>query len=433
MTSKKVLIVTYYWPPSGGGGVQRWVKFVKYLRQTGWEPIVFIPENPEYPLLDETLIKEIPKDIEIVQCKIWEPYKLYRIITGDKDKTVSAGFVSSNSKPSTVKRFTRWVRGNFFFPDARKFWIKPASKKIIAYYKSNPFDVIISTGPPHSTHLIAKIVQEKLNVPWLADFRDPWVTMDNEDQFQLSDRSKGRHIDAERDVLQNADQVVCVSWHVAKSYEKFRNSKIPVITNGFDVSDFDISTAPEVKSGNIFTIGHYGTFGGDRNTLNLWNIIHEIEKSTPNKELRLEMIGPTDKTVLNSISENHLSKHLSHIPYLDHQSCILKMKSADLLLVVLNNNESQKGRIPGKVFEYLAADKPILCIGAQDGDCARVIHEANAGKTFNIHQSEEIKSFISEVISGEWNNRSNTSINSSDFSRENLTIALGKVLDEMIS
>src|SRR4030095_1074602 len=169
--SKKVLIITYYWPPGGGSGVQRWLKFVKYLPQTGWQPVVYTPENGEMPVNDSSLTDDIPTGTEVLKTKIWEPYNLYKTFIGaDKNVKVSTGFLTEEKKPGMAERLSVWLRGNMFIPDARRFWIGPSIKYLSSYLEKSHVDVIVSTGPPHSMHLIAMKLSEKFNIPWVADF-----------------------------------------------------------------------------------------------------------------------------------------------------------------------------------------------------------------------------------------------------------------------
>ena len=210
---KKVLIITYYWPPSGGAGVQRWLKFVKYLRGFGWEPIVYTPENPEAPATDESLLKDIPDNLTVLRTRIWEPYSLYKNFIGQKKgETINAGFLSEKKKPGIAEKISVWIRGNWFIPDARKFWIKPSIIFLSQYLKNNPVHAVVSTGPPHSMHLIALGLKKQLHLPWLADFRDPWTNIDFYDKLMLTKFSNEKHKRMELEVLKNADKVVVVSW-----------------------------------------------------------------------------------------------------------------------------------------------------------------------------------------------------------------------------
>ena len=199
---KRVLIISYYWPPSGGAGVQRWLKFVKYLRSFGWEPVVYTPENPEFPETDLSLAKDIPPGLEVIKQPIWEPYDTYKKLLGQKkEDKINAAFLSEKKKNSMLENFSVWVRGNFFIPDARKFWIRPSVKFLLNYLETNPVKAVISTGPPHSMHLIAMALAKKIKLPWLADFRDPWTNIDFYKDLRLSARADARHKKLEKKVL----------------------------------------------------------------------------------------------------------------------------------------------------------------------------------------------------------------------------------------
>ncbi|MFN9799935.1 MAG: glycosyltransferase, partial [Bacteroidota bacterium] len=210
---RRALIISYYWPPAGGGGVQRWLKFAKYLPEFGYQPVIFIPENADYPVLDETLSGEVHPSTEVIRLPIWEPYRTFRKVSAKGDKSVSAGFIRSARKETPITRVAQWLRGNLIIPDARRFWIGPSVRYLCQYLSEHTTDVIISTGPPHSMHLIAEAVSRRTGIPWLADFRDPWVNMDNADKFRMTRYARARHEFLERRVLRSADSVVTVSWY----------------------------------------------------------------------------------------------------------------------------------------------------------------------------------------------------------------------------
>ena len=171
---RRVLVISYYWPPSGGSGVQRWVKFVKYLPSEGWEPVVFAPENADYPALDPSLASEIPADIKVLRGRIWEPYAAYRKLTGAKSTEVTE---ISSGKKTFKQRLSLWIRANLFVPDPRIGWVKPSVKTLLQYLQEHPVDAIVTTGPPHSVHLIGQKLHKATGIPWIPDFRDPWSRM----------------------------------------------------------------------------------------------------------------------------------------------------------------------------------------------------------------------------------------------------------------
>ncbi len=423
---KRVLIITYYWPPSGGAGVQRWLKFVKYLREFGWEPVVYTPQNPEAPANDDSLAEDIPEEVEVLKTKIWEPYRWYKKFTGQKphDK-VNAGFLTEKEKPGLAEKVSVWIRGNLFIPDARKFWIKPSIKFLKNYLKNHPVDAIVSTGPPHSMHLIAMALKRKTGARWVADFRDPWTQIDFYHQLQLSKWADKKHHRLEKKVLTTADRVVTVSPTCARDLEKISGKKVDVITNGFDPDDF---AQLENRKSDRFEVLHIGAINKDRNAENLWKALAELcqENEDFNQKLLIKLIGKTDFSARNSIKENKLENHLKIIPYLPHKEAISHAQTASLLLLPLNNTPTVKGIVTGKLFEYLAMQKPILCIGPTDGDSAKIIDETQTGQTFNFENKEGIKQYILDAF--EKKLKFSKSLNTLPYNRKQLTKEMAKVL-----
>ncbi len=433
---KKVLIITYYWPPSGGAGVQRWLKFVKYLREFGWEPVVYTPENPEVPAIDHSLEKDIPEGITVLRTKVWEPYSAYKRFVGrKKDDSIKAGFLSEKKKAGLTEKIAVWIRGNFFIPDARKFWIKPSIKYLTNYLKEHPVDAIVSTGPPHSMHLIALGIKKKLNIPWLADFRDPWTNIDFYDKLMLSDFADKKHKRMELSVLKAADKLVTVSWNWALDFKKLGAKKIDVITNGFDPDDFNnIKFNPPQK----FTMVHIGSMNRDRNPHVLWEALNELLTEEPSllHDLKIVFIGQTDYSVFESIEKFGLSEYVEKTDYKPHDELMNSAANASVLLLPLNNTPNVKGIIPGKIFEYLALKRPVLCIGSNLGDSAKIIKECHAGFVIDFNDKVTMKTCIRDLY--ERYKSDNLYLDEDDeiinqFSRKNLTKKIAGLLDEMIS
>lgn len=388
---RRVLIITYYWPPSGGAGVQRWLKFSKYLRGYGWEPVIYTPSNPEAPAEDHSLFTDIPEDLEVLKTEIWEPYTWYKKFIGQKShEKVNAGFLSENKKPGLAEKTSVWIRGNFFIPDARKFWIKPSVRFLINYLKDHPVDAMISTGPPHSMHLIAEGIKQKINIPWLADFRDPWTQIDFFDQLKLTTVAKNIHKRQEKSVLQNADTVVTVSHNWAKDLKTIVPREIVTITNGFDPDDFK---GFSVEIDKDFTLTHIGSLNKDRNPRFLWETIREICNENPAfaSSLKLQFIGKTDFQVFEYLEELGLSKYAVKIAYMPHAEVLKKTASSAALLLLINNTPNSMGIIPGKVFEYIASQRPVLCIAPPEGDSAGIVRAAGAGYVVDFNDNTELK------------------------------------------
>jgi len=396
---KKALIITYYWPPSGGGGVQRWLRFVKYFKQFGIEPIVFTPENPESPALDESLLLEVPEGTTIVKKNGWEPYTFYKKFTGKKkDDRINTGFLAEKGSNKNAEDISVWIRGNLFIPDARKFLIKPSIKFLVSYLKEKPVDIIVSTGPPHSMHMIALGLKKKLNIPWLADFRDPWTNIDFYSKLKLTKWADRKHRRQERSVIDNADKLVTVSWSWAEDFKRLGAKNIDVITNGFDPDDYKSLTSSPSK---YFEICHIGSMNKDRNPLSLWEALAEVaEKIDGFKEdLKIILLGSTDHDVFSSLSNKQLIEKVEHIGYMPHKEVLQKAYNTSILILPLNDTPNVAGIIPGKIFEYIALNKPIICIGPKNGDSARIIRETKSGETVNF----EDKDLMVDIIINHYN------------------------------
>ncbi len=386
-----MLIISYYWPPSGGNGVQRWVKFVKYLRNFGWEPVIYTVRNGEFPVLDQSLEKDIPIGVKVIKQSILEPYYIYKKLTGKKtDSKIGRDVIGTDRQLSILEKLALWFRGNVFIPDARFLWIKPSVKFLSKYLKENSFDLMVSTGPPHTDHLIALKLKRITNIKWVADFRDPWTTMDYFADLNLSSYALKKHFQLEKEVLTEADAVVSVGNMMKKEFDEKRASSTFVVTNGFDEDDF---TGPEVMLSKEFTISHIGSFLQRRNPTILWKALSELvtENKSFSRNLKIRLIGKVDSSVLQSINENNLKIYFEHIPYLAHGDVISELKSTQLLLLPIDNFEGAKWVLTGKLFEYLAARRPILCIGPLDGDAAAVIAECGAGLTFDFEDFSGLK------------------------------------------
>jgi glycosyltransferase involved in cell wall biosynthesis len=391
---KRVLIITYYWPPSGGGGVMRWLKMTKYLPGLGWKPIIYTPENPDASVIDESLCTEIHPETEIIKTPIWEPYELFRKLTGKKrGEKFKAGYISEASSGNWKNKLSVFIRGNFLIPDPRKFWIKPSVKFLSDYLKKNPVDLIISTGPPHSMHLIALGLKNKFEIPWIADFRDPWTDIDFYEKLRLTRWADNKHRKLEKKVLENADHIVTVSPHCAKDLSKIPGKKVEVINNGFDPEDFEgITTSP----GREFFIAHFGTFNRDRNPAVLWKVLGKLakEKDKFKNKLRIQLIGQTDDTVIQDIKRNGLGNNLIQTDHLPHKEGLEELAKSQILLLPINDAPNAKGILPGKMYEYMALRRHILAIGPADSDFSTILKETQSGVAIDFNDSKGIREIL---------------------------------------
>jgi len=387
---KKVVIVSYYWSPAGGPGVQRWLKFVKYLRDFDIEPILYIPENPNYPIVDESFSSDIPKDITILKKSIFEPYSLATIFSKKKTKKISKGIIAKE-KQTLIEKLLLYIRGNFFIPDARKYWIKPSVKFLKKYFEEEKVDTIITTGPPHSLHMIGLQLRKELNIKWLADFRDPWTTIGYHTELKLTKKSKQKHKELEAEVLQTADTIITTSFTTKEEFSALTKQPIEVITNGYDVEQYEDKPLSEK-----FTISHIGSLLSERNPMLLWKVLAELvqeEKDFAN-DFRLQFAGVISDHIKRMISEAGLDKYTTYFGYISHKEAVELQRTSQVLLLIEIDAEKTKGIIAGKIFEYMVAERPIIGLGPEDADISKIIKQTNTGTYFLYTEKEALKTQI---------------------------------------
>ncbi len=431
---KKVLIITYYWPPSGGAGVQRWLKFVKYLRDFGWEPVVYTAENPEVPVIDESLEKDIPEGILVLRTKAREPYQLYKRFTGRKQTDrIQTAFLSEKKKPGIIENISIWIRGNFFIPDARCFWINPSVNYLKNWLSKNPVDLIISTGPPHSMHLIAMQLKKLTGIPWLADFRDPWTNIDFYNQLKLSRIADRKHKHLEEKVLRTADAITVISKGMAEDFNRIFAREYHLVTNGFDEDDFvDIIDQPIHDK---FRISHIGSLVKTRNPIVFWQALSELINDNPDlaKKIEIALTGNVDVSVRESVKEFGLEKVVIYQEYIPHAKLVNEFNKTTALLLLINETPNANLILTGKLFEYLGAKRPIICIGPTDGNTSTILRDTNTGYCFDSNSKPELMNYIKFLL----NNQSNIKITLSDtrikdYTRKNLTSMIVELANRTI-
>ncbi len=434
---KRVLIITYYWPPSGGSGVQRWLKMSKYLPENGWQPVIYTPENPESPVEDPSLLQDVSPDAEVIKRKIVEPYSIYKKLLGIKgDQKVKVGFINEGERKQGWKEnLSLWVRGNLFIPDARCWWVKPSVRFLKKYLKEHPVDAIISTGPPHSMHLIALKLHKALNIPWIADFRDPWTEIDFYQDLRLSRWADKKHHRLEKQVLTNADKVVTVGWDWAEGLKRHGAPSVEVILNGYD---WDAETSlQQIPLSRKFTLSHIGLLGPTRNNPIFWQAIGELIEDHPElkQDIDIQLIGQVDISAMKDIEKFGLKDYVTHLPHVPHNEVMLKQCASQVLLLFVNNTPNAKGIMTGKLFEYFSSGRPILCIGPEDGDAAHIINEVRAGNTIGFDDKEKIKEHLMDLYekfkSGDLDRKKDVSIE--QFSRKEQSREYTNLLNQLIS
>ncbi|MCH7400305.1 glycosyltransferase family 4 protein [Belliella kenyensis] len=426
-SSKKVLIITYYWPPSAGSGVQRWLKFAKYLPEFGWEPVIFTPENPDFDLKDEGLGKEISKEMEVIKFPIWEPYGIFRSLK--KEKLADTSKVLEKKHKSLIDQAAIWLRANLLVPDPRIFWVRPSVNFLADIIQNNQIDAIITTGPPHSLHLIGRNLKRKLDIPWLADFRDPWSQWEFLDTLPMSKLVRNYHVKLEESVLQEADAITTISPTFKADLEHSGSRLVHLLTNGFDPADLPPDWQMDnQKKDNSLEIVYTGVIDAIRNPI---PFLQAYQASFQDKPINvmLRFVGKVSSTVIDYVNQNEwLKANVSFEGYVSHEKVFDYYRDADILLLILTDTKNAKGNIPGKLFEYIATGRRVIALGDKGGDSAKILRSAQAGEVFAHHDLEGITSYLKDF---DQNSRSKNSASTSQYSRKKLTQHLANILDDI--
>lgn len=404
----------------------RWLKMAKYLPEYGWQPVIYTPENPDPSVIDESLLAEVPPEAEVLRRPIWEPYDLFRKLTSrSKESRFKSGYISEASRGSFKERLAVFLRGNLLIPDPRVFWINPSVRYLPKYLAEHPVDLVVSTGPPHSMHLIALKLKRTVKVPWLADFRDPWTGIDFYHRLKLTGLADRLHHRLEKKVLTSAGVVTVVSPGMKRSLEALSGREVHVVYNGFDPADFEgtghsadhgenaagaytngssgstteglsIIKHATVQPSGHFIISHFGAFNRDRNPSALWTALEQLVSEIPafGEKLKIRLIGQTDETILREIRGHGLGEQLEVLPHLEHREGLRLLSHSPVLLLPLNDAPNAREILPGKMYEYIALGRPILAIGPSGSDCEDILTQTGAGSYHSFSDVEGIQSAL---------------------------------------
>ncbi|UJP63751.1 glycosyltransferase family 4 protein [Mongoliitalea daihaiensis] len=388
MSSKRVLIITYYWPPSAGSGVQRWLKFAKYLPEFGWEPVIFTPENPAFELQDHSLAKEIDPSLEVIKFPIWEPYGIFKKLKGQQVGDPSK--ILEKKKPSFFERLSIWLRANVLIPDPRVFWVNPSVSFLEDAFRKGQYQAVITTGPPHSMHVIGMKLHEKTGTPWLADFRDPWSQWEFLDTLPMLPWVRKYHRKLEQKVLTQANAITTISPTFQRDLANLAQREIHLLTNGFDGADFPQEAAVDSLKEKDIEIVYSGVIDAIRNPLPFLDAFKKaFEKGS--KTVRLRFVGKVSIAAEEYVKKDAwLAAHVEFVGYVSHQRVFEFYQAADMLLLLLTTTKNAQGNIPGKLFEYMASGKMILGLGDPEGDAANIIKQAHAGMILDPSDETQI-------------------------------------------
>jgi glycosyltransferase involved in cell wall biosynthesis len=395
---KRVLYAAYYFPPAGGPGVQRTLKFVRYLPLHGWTPTVISvhPDHAAWPALDSSMLAEVPTGVDVRRTRSRDPYAAYARLRGrSKADSVGVGF-ADDQKAGWKERVARFVRANLFIPDARIGWLPFLKEEISRCLSEGSYDALITSGPPHSTHLAGIWASKKFGIPWLADFRDPWAELSYYDELPFlpwSRRLDGRH---EANVLKTADSVVTVSPAIAGMIRKKSDQVVRVIPNGYDPEDFE--NVDPIR-GEGFRVVHVGTLTAGQDPGNVWAQLAGLRRA--GLDVRVTLVGRVDSDVVESIAGAGLSEALELVPYVEHSRAVAYMKGADLLLLCVPRTKNDTGILTGKVFEYLAAGRPILGLGPTESDVSGLLNRSGQGSMLAYEDAGGIRAALEKASAQE--------------------------------
>jgi glycosyltransferase involved in cell wall biosynthesis len=432
VSEKSVLIITYYWPPSGGSGVQRWLKFVKYLPSFGYTPYVFTPENPSYDVKDESLLKDIPPGAEVIHFPIWEPYRLFSKASNAVGQTPdsNAGFISYG-KQTFFQRVSIWLRANILVPDPRVFWVRPSVSFLEQFIRDKGIRIVITTGPPHSVHLIGHGLKKRNpTIKWVADFRDPWSTWGFLDSLRVSKPARFLHRFLEKKVLAKADRIVTITPFYAREFRDLSGRNVDLITNGFDEDDFkSLSIRPTVN----FIVRHVGLVNEKCDPRPFLMAVKEQMRRDHEfrSALKIDFTGnihPEFRAFVSSDAE--LARVVTFTPPVPHKKLMEFYENSSLLLLILTGYKDAEGYMPGKLFEYMATGLPVLGVGPVDGDAGTVIRSSGAGTMVASENEAKIITALENFFL-EWKRKKTPDTNDSigNFSRRVLTGKLVELLD----
>lgn len=390
------LIITYYWPPDASPGVQRWLKFAKYLSRKGCPPAILTVSNAVAPAQDPTLAEDVPDDVEVYYTKSLEPITAYNLLRGKRGNTIEVGMGEIKNPKGPIKKLAKYLRSNVFIPDAKIGWYFWARRKALKLARQLNTQSLVTTGPPHTTHLIGEYIKtHRPSVKWIVDLRDPWTGLYYEQYLDRSARSQAKNAKLEQRILQNCDQIIVVSEGMKADFEAFAD-KITVIPNGFDPDDIP-AYSPE--SSEYFELVYTGNLKVNQDITALWKAIKELRSAQHfAKYFRLVLVGNKSQNVLDSIHEYGLVDMLKSKPYVKHSEAVAIMQRANMLYLPIPQSAGNAKIITGKIFEYLASRTPILAIGPREGNAAQILQECGRPQMLEYDDVAGIKEAISKAF-----------------------------------
>ena len=397
---KQFLFVTYYYPPAGGPSVQRIIRIIEYMAKNDWQCVVLTVKDGDYTTVDPHLEQHVPAETKVIRTSFFEPYQLYRRFTGKKqDEKIPLAVLSAHSQSTWKERLANVIRANIFIPDGRIGWYRTGVKAGLTAIKNNPdIQLVFSSGPPHTVHLIAMKIARITKLPFIADFRDPWVNIDYYSDFKRNPITVAFDRYLEGKVLSRADAITVVGPgcrdQILEGHQENLRKKTHIVYNGFDPDAYPKNRPAPPRDRFILT--YIGNLPFNRFTPSFYQAISELkneQKISPDK-FQLHFYGRIDNNVRHEIEKFHIEEYLNFHNFVPHSEAIRATLESHLLLLIINDTKTKKGIVPGKMFEYLASERFVLAIGPLDGDAAKIYYETGCGKFFEYNDVPGIKNFL---------------------------------------
>jgi len=434
---KKVLIITYYWPPAGGPGSQRVVKFVKYLPEFGWEPVILTVKKGEFPYQDRSLERDIPPEIKVYRTRSLEPFLIYKQITGKPlEEPLPVGMLIE-SKKGLLEKIAGWIRANLFLPDARIGWIPFAVIAGLKIIKKENIEFLFTSSPPHSLQLIGLLLKKNSGLPWVADLRDPWTGIRYYKYIRRISISRMVDGKLESEVIKNADAITSVSHSLIEEFRRKINSslksRLSVLTNGYDSQDF---SQTKLQASDEFIILYTGNLLENQIPNALFESVSKFLKMHPefSKKFKIRFYGKVPELLRYQIQKLEINGVVQIRQFIPHDQIVKEMEKAAILLVIIPDVENNIGIVTGKIFEYIGSGRPILLFGPTDGDAAHIIKRFPNSKVCDFGDVNGCVNFLEKMI-GFWKRGKMPEIPSDlqkQFSRANLTEKLSKLFNSLV-
>lgn len=406
VAARRVLIVAYYVPPAGGPAVQRILQFLEYLEDAGWQPEVLTVKEGAYPNRDPSLLSAVPDSVQVHRTGAFDPLALYKKVKGDEG--LPAGSLGEDR--SFLEKAARWIRANVFIPDARVGWWPFAHVRGKELLDSGRFDAVLSTGAPHSVHLVGRSLARASGLPWIADLHDPWTDISYYDDFPHTGWARRLDERLEKSVLRDASLVTTVSPSWAELFRSKQEGTYGVVENGFDARAFSVvhPDGPTVSEGSSlaaahskedsgdrsFVLSHVGKLYASRNPTAVWDALAALQDNSDIPDLKVRLIGTVDPAVVDAIEERNLMDRVERVPFIPHADAIREMAASTLLLLVIEPFAQARGMITSKLYEYLASGRPVIGVGPPDGDAASLLDAHEAGQIVDWNDARSAQEMI---------------------------------------